>query len=1388
MTSLPFAIRRRGVLLLVVLSMLTLFLMLGVTYLIAASRARETARAYARLTFGSDDARIPAAQVLDSVLLKVVRGPVVTTSGTFESLLADKYGTISLSGTVTGLARTGPVLSATVSTGSSVRPTDLVGRVLTLAKPGRPVTSHRIVRALGSGSTNASTSSFTLTLDIAPGATPIGLPAVPVPAVFNGREFAGVAPANENWDGFDANNLFLAQLKSSTASVSQADVVRGSFVPTSPALAFVVSGSSYTLARSATSASVSLVTGTTDIDGDLIMDAADNDGDGVIDGVFQDYGIPPVTDAAGNTVRLHASVLVVDLDGRFNVNAHDALPRLIYAGTSNWSTVNSATAAPLGSGYGPAEINGMSGTRAWTSNNTWNSGTGMFPGRPVGAPLMPGSNTLGTSENPTLFTMTGGPSTRFIGQRSGTSGSRYNDGEFTPQLSNLEGRYGERGSASWANIVPDLLASATPTKYALPGSPLVDDAASRINDRLIRTPAFSEPPAPNPPGQQLIILDDTLNYGIPPRWWNESPASSTSGTNFNWAVSGTRSYVFSTGTTVVVDPLPRGVFNSPPDLHGRMKTLTLAATGTMIVPALIFAKPEWSANLADGSRESADDPYELRLDTRRGFGGMLFDPTTAGSGTSTSSLARDNPFTPAELESVLRPYDVDTNKLSPRLAAMLGSAAEEARLKVTTDSWDTTAITGSAALVLFGTQGGGSSGWLQRTAFDTLALLGSTPLSGVIGGEVARGERFDLNRPLTASGTANAGYDPSNIYYVQRQAYFKDLYTLLFALDRGSGGSAPAAEIAQWVANAIEFRDADSIMTPFEYDSDPSNGWTVDGNVQTDSGETDRAVVFGVERPEILIAETLAWERVDSGTTGGMCISLHRPWNAVATGTGSVQIAGEPCDYALDTLLSGSSGRPTNQVDLGKKPHAGIMGATNSSYGDLTTANYPIWRLRITSAGGTQYVRFDTGTAGANELLVSGTGAAGTPLQSGDAKPKLPMNTTYTFFSGTTVNVGGLTQAFSITGSSRQAMTAAAFRVAGGPGAVTDPSRPATIFLERLANPSIATTAAIWSATPLATSTTSGTAAQLYVVVDSAMMTVINTGTQPTPTQSLVSSRRDASSATTSPWRIASTGTTVTTTFPTLTSSTTTGWMPWPNRPFVSSAELTLVPRRHALGMLQTYTQLTPAIPTGTAAGAIGIPIAPQLLFDAVHVPTRFAGIHQSYTNDLSGATGIFSTGSNAITTVNQLSSFREPGRVNLNTVPSDDVWNAVVGGALTSPVVSRTAATISTAPAQNMYATLSLASGTGTTIVSDATSAQLAVNLNPLHGIYTATRLANTATPRSNVFGVWITLRESVANDPDSVKYHRAFYVVDRSIPVGFEEGKDYNVWDCVRLRRIIE
>ena len=56
----------------------------------------------------------------------------------------------------------------------------------------------------------------------------------------------------------------------------------------------------------------------------------------------------------------------------------------------------------------------------------------------------------------------------------------------------------------------------------------------------------------------------------------------------------------------------------------------------------------------------------------------------------------------------------------------------------------------------------------------------------LIGGEIARGERFNLNRPFTAPKPL--AYSATHPYYSQRQAYFKDLYTLMVAV---TGTSSP---------------------------------------------------------------------------------------------------------------------------------------------------------------------------------------------------------------------------------------------------------------------------------------------------------------------------------------------------------------------------------------------------------------------------------------------------------------------------------------------------------------------------------------------------------------------------------------------------------------------
>jgi len=75
--------------------------------------------------------------------------------------------------------------------------------------------------------------------------------------------------------------------------------------------------------------------------------------------------------------------------------------------------------------------------------------------------------------------------------------------------------------------------------------------------------------------------------------------------------------------------------------------------------------------------------------------------------------------------------------------------------------------------------------------------------------------------------------------------------------------------LAQWAANVVDFRDRDSIMTRFVYDPgfyvNPSNGWNANFSViwvppaaPTVNTETEN-VVYGCEKPELIITETLAF-------------------------------------------------------------------------------------------------------------------------------------------------------------------------------------------------------------------------------------------------------------------------------------------------------------------------------------------------------------------------------------------------------------------------------------------------------------------------------------------------------------------------------------------------
>lgn len=64
----------------------------------------------------------------------------------------------------------------------------------------------------------------------------------------------------------------------------------------------------------------------------------------------------------------------------------------------------------------------------------------------------------------------------------------------------------------------------------------------------------------------------------------------------------------------------------------------------------------------------------------------------------------------------------------------------------------------------------------------------------------------------------------------------------------GSEARTRARRIAQWAVNVVDFRDRDSIMTRFEYDSNPFNGWA--------NAAAEMDVAWGYENSELRLTES----------------------------------------------------------------------------------------------------------------------------------------------------------------------------------------------------------------------------------------------------------------------------------------------------------------------------------------------------------------------------------------------------------------------------------------------------------------------------------------------------------------------------------------------------
>jgi len=105
-----------------------------------------------------------------------------------------------------------------------------------------------------------------------------------------------------------------------------------------------------------------------------------------------------------------------------------------------------------------------------------------------------------------------------------------------------------------------------------------------------------------------------------------------------------------------------------------------------------------------------------------------------------------------------------------------------------------------------------------------------------------------------------------------RQEMARDIYTLLYLLcgpDPAAGSTWPTysedqlSELAQFAVNVVDDLDPDNTITRFEFDTNLSNGWNLDDNVDTVDPQDrvlptgEPAVVYGVEAQLLTFSEVL---------------------------------------------------------------------------------------------------------------------------------------------------------------------------------------------------------------------------------------------------------------------------------------------------------------------------------------------------------------------------------------------------------------------------------------------------------------------------------------------------------------------------------------------------
>jgi hypothetical protein len=556
----------------------------------------------------------------------------------------------------------------------------------------------------------------------------------------------------------------------------------------------------------------------------------DNDNDGVPDSIWIDPGLPVVTRPDGRRYKRLVAILIKDLDGRINLNAHG----------------NRAQVTPFGINDNRAEFQVP-------------AGFGMVGAGGAGAAAsIPRGIGFGPAE------------VDFLHVFATPSPRHYDDAAAVAVYNNLlRARYastnvhpGPDGTLGNADDIYDSGLTAAPGFPATPDTLSIVKHHGVPNSYGALVPPYLSWYASPPDvwGRGAIVLD----YGGQPLTTGMGMAGEMTDQPYELSLSGQENNTDSPYTLVELERMLRyndqdvqnivsrplmiagsSLAASPPGAVGADEALrNLFTTHSSHIPSPAHAIPVDSRGIVSEAAGVATvlDVYAAKLD---------------------AGLAAAGWVNPARTNEVLR----QMRKIAP-WEFFHGRKFDINRWLG--DGWDSSGTADGVADDWF-EAGTGENAWQAPASFTGVAAQHSNGM--------------DVNSDGAIDGTDRA---------LARQLYARHLYCLAMAMiPSGFDPQVPnepmaignrrelfARRIAQWAINCVDFRDSDSIMTAFEYDIAPFDGWHVDGNPATDNTDNSnpgtveqidggpinpptatnqRRLVWGLEYPDLLITETYAF-------------------------------------------------------------------------------------------------------------------------------------------------------------------------------------------------------------------------------------------------------------------------------------------------------------------------------------------------------------------------------------------------------------------------------------------------------------------------------------------------------------------------------------------------